>query len=429
MQAYRQVAQIKINEQSFAIKVVTWLLALTFSAGILAFIAPNQILPILPAVIAANVTVGALLILRGRQRHAPIDDIGAWYICIVCLYAVIPLIGYALSGYKFDRYSDTRLFQFKPEPEEIAYVGWYYVAHLLSFATVYCMARRKVAVEPVAYQSPSTSGVATIIILLVLIKLPFLVLSMFFDVSYDSYAESYAIYSRMPLVVAQVASRISGMQVIVNILVLAWMFTDYRKYRSIIWGWLVITLLLAIAQVGTSSRFEMFMLIGSTAILYHLKVRPLNSYIIIGIGSAGLVFFYLLGVMRGQAADPKNGISLITPDVPIFAKGNEFQGLFANAYDFHQRVADDRLDEPPPGLLFSEVFALVPQQLLPVDKLDPSWWYVRTYYPLHAKMGGGFAFGVIPRSLLGFGWLELIARGMILGLICARLHFLYNEFC
>jgi hypothetical protein len=64
----------------------------------------------------------------------------------------------------------------------------------------------------------------------------------------------------------------------------------------------------------------------------------------------------------------------------------------------------------------------VPQQLLPIEKISPSVWYVNTFYPIYAAMGGGFVFGSITESVLGGGWVDAVGRGAALGLLMAQIH-------
>ena len=58
----------------------------------------------------------------------------------------------------------------------------------------------------------------------------------------------------------------------------------------------------------------------------------------------------------------------------------------------------------------------VPQQLLPIKKIDPSEWYLGVK---GINDQTGYMFGVIAQSVIGFGLLELALRGAVLGVIFA----------
>ena len=65
-------------------------------------------------------------------------------------------------------------------------------------------------------------------------------------------------------------------------------------------------------------------------------------------------------------------------------------------------------------------YLVIPSQLLPFSKTDPAEWYLEV---IGAQgTGVGFMFGVMAQAVLGFDWIELAARGALLGLLFALLH-------
>jgi len=61
-----------------------------------------------------------------------------------------------------------------------------------------------------------------------------------------------------------------------------------------------------------------------------------------------------------------------------------------------------------------------PQQLLPFEKISGSEWYLRVLGI--SGTGQGYMWGVVSQAIVGFGWIELVFRGIILGYICAIFH-------
>ena len=77
------------------------------------------------------------------------------------------------------------------------------------------------------------------------------------------------------------------------------------------------------------------------------------------------------------------------------------------------------------SLLVGDLMRLVPQQLLPFEKIDPASWYVGNFYPIYAEGGGGLAFGMVSESVLGGGKYVALIRGLALGgLIALAINFL-----
>ena len=74
---------------------------------------------------------------------------------------------------------------------------------------------------------------------------------------------------------------------------------------------------------------------------------------------------------------------------------------------------------------YADFAALLPQQIAPFVKVDPSVWYVNTFYPEYAAQGGGLAFGTMAEAVLTGGWFSAAVRGGLLGLCFAALHRFY----
>lgn len=74
-------------------------------------------------------------------------------------------------------------------------------------------------------------------------------------------------------------------------------------------------------------------------------------------------------------------------------------------------------------LYVSDFVALVPSQLLPFEKTDPSTWYIKLMGV--EGTGMGFAFGVVPAASIGWDWLELLVKGAVFGYILTRIQSWY----
>jgi hypothetical protein len=106
-----------------------------------------------------------------------------------------------------------------------------------------------------------------------------------------------------------------------------------------------------------------------------------------------------------------------------FSTANEFQVLMATA--LHVRDLIESGLTAPPQVSWSEVLMLVPQQLLPIEKIDPSNWYLLVSG--FADSGSGFMFGVQSQAEIGWGNLELFVRGVVLALVLGFLHRKYSK--
>jgi oligosaccharide repeat unit polymerase len=353
-----------------------------------------------------------------RRGHGGIPwfEIGAVYVTVVTLYMVYPLIGFLVLGGIYTPLSDLRLRSLPPDAQEAGAIGWLYVSHLLGFALMYLVVRGRLPRVQPRPRPPSLRIVLGLLITSLLIDGFEVAVGLFYNTSARSYAESYLISQRLPLLMAQLSNHLDGMKYPLSVALLAVLFTQYRTGRPIIVAWLLAAAMLSLARMG--SRTEVVLLLFSAAAMYHTLVRPV-SVRFIAIGAAlGLVGFVAFGVLRsGTSALP--GYSIFNP----FAAATEFEILFANAIDIGR--ISRTTDHFPNALYFADLGALVPQQAAPFTKIDPAAWYVARYFPPYAASGGGLAFGTISEAILTGGWVSALLRGATLGLCFATIHRAY----
>jgi oligosaccharide repeat unit polymerase len=212
---------------------------------------------------------------------------------------------------------------------------------------------------------------------------------------------------------------IEGVELVFSLILLVWLFARYQRARWVIFLWLGIVA--AQTVIGGGSRTMLMVMLAASAMLYHRFVRPIS--VMAAVSGAALIFvaFMTLGVVRQtrgrvDAAPFSFGVS-----------AGEFESMFANAVDLEERKQRHEFDIMTPRLYASEIAAAIPSQVLPFQKLDLSAWYLATFYPVFGDSGGGFAFGIVPQAIVGFGVLELILRGALVGYIFARLHRWYRR--
>jgi hypothetical protein len=96
---------------------------------------------------------------------------------------------------------------------------------------------------------------------------------------------------------------------------------------------------------------------------------------------------------------------------------NEFQAMYGIAYELHARKNANLLGPIPWQLYASDLLQLIPSQILPVSKADPC-----VGYPVVNGIGVGCVLSVISQSIVGLEWVELLLRGLVLGVVFAVVH-------
>ena len=171
------------------------------------------------------------------------------------------------------------------------------------------------------------------------------------------------------------------------------------------------------------ARTELVLIILAAAGMYHRFVQPLRvRWIIVG-GLILFVGFMVIGLMRGGASLYENTEN-IKSNTGSFEDGiyqaNEFQVLFAGNYDLLWMKKVGRLQDVPIQFTWYDLIMLVPQQIMPFEKLDVQKWYLNK-----STCPGYFMFNPISQAIMGFGWTELVLRGCLLGFLLAKLRIWY----
>jgi hypothetical protein len=184
--------------------------------------------------------------------------------------------------------------------------------------------------------------------------------------------------------------------------------------------WIVFLLLCIeglVALAGLGSRTELFVLIFAALVGYNYFVRQVPTLLVFALAGALILVFLVLGTLRSESVDVDGEdfwISLVTM--------NEFTSVFLNALDALRLQREGLAESIFPAMYYSDLMNAIPQQLLPFEKLQLGRWYVETFYPDYAEMGGGLAFGIVAESVVGLGAPEIIIRGLLLGSCFAGLH-------
>jgi hypothetical protein len=101
----------------------------------------------------------------------------------------------------------------------------------------------------------------------------------------------------------------------------------------------------------------------------------------------------------------------------VFLLGAEFQIGFAGGFHLDHMIRTGIIAHVPWQVHVSEFVSLLPQQILPFEKLDPQVWYLS-----FAGMRAYFMLSPIAQAAAGAGIPEVVLRGMALGLVFGGMH-------
>lgn len=366
-----------------------------------------------------------------RRGEIPLADAGTLTVLATAFYTVIPPLQFWLSGMQHTTLSAWQLYILAPSPREFAALTWWYVVYLLCFVLGYLVFDTKTKRSTVIPRPPDQATIMSLLLLFMILSGTMFAIRSFYGIDlYGVYdiEKMYVAYEtllNMPLAFRQFYGIIghNGVLLIIKLAILIIVFLNWKKnvYRLSFYVWIFTLVVSNILWMGARTDFVLMSI--ASAILYHRFVKPLKPVPILLGGTGLLVLFLMIGLMRGSAnidTNLENFSDIRQSSQTIFSTSNEFDALFGGNYDLLQMKQTGILGEVPLQFRLYDLVMLIPQQILPYEKLDVQEWYVsRSHIP------GFFMFNPISQSIIGFGWVELIFRGLFLGFLFAKLRAWY----
>jgi hypothetical protein len=384
--------------------------------AILVLAAPDVKLVIMPVLAVLWVFGTFALILYFHDDQTPIFHAGFFAAGTALVYIALPPVFFAISGFEWSQTSDHRLIMLRTGPDDVSNYVWRGTLYLSGFCATYILMVRSLA-KPLRTSLVRVveldAAVCALIIAACFVYQTAVGLAFGVSISdKDAAFPADGINPNLPLLVAQVTHNIMAIQRIAKLalivaLVGLWKH-NWAKFALIIF--LLSELMSTFALFGPRTYFATLLL--ATLLSFHKMVRPVSIPALGAWVALFLGFLLAYGNIRNYA------------DRPIdFSTANEFQILMGTA--LHVRDMVESGLKVPPQVTWSELLMLIPQQLLPIEKIDPSIWYL--IESGLSESGSGYMFGVQSQAEVGWGNPELVLRGVLLAVVVGFLHRQYSK--
>jgi hypothetical protein len=368
-----------------------------------------------PALLLCVIFVIFATLLHAREGRVPLSDIGFICAAVSLCYLVLPVLFYVLSGSEWTPSSDARLQTLLPDQAQLAAFGWDGVMYVLPLCLAYMLTRGGRMPTPLPLQPikvDETCGALAVFGVcrayqwtVEKVYSTQLITSM----SNEEIATQIAGQSALPFphVIAQLNNVIQNVALISKIYIIVLLIRLWRHSRwipPIVISWLAFEAYSTV-QLGGARTYLAFLFLAAL-ISYHRFVRPLSGPEVAIAGffvMAGLLVYGYYRDFYFYYFDFKE-IDVLQ----LLSANNEFQVLLATALDVKRLVATGVI--APWQVRWSEFINFIPQQIAPFEKMDPSNWYLT----LHGS-SGGLMFGVMSQAAVGAGRVELVVRGILLG--------------
>jgi len=397
--------------------VIVVLIGAIVLAVIAGSVSPDLRWPLVQSGLAV-VILGAYLALRYSRPRDTVDyfDIGTLFVGIAFLYTFIPLANFVRLDGIYSHEGDSRMSSLQPGPDLVSRVGWHYLLFMTAFAAAYLFSQRRFDDSKSPQPSPPRGDfLFWMLALYGACQIAVVTIRARYGLVADSYLESYRVFRDVPVFLQQSVAWITGFCRIVEIGILGYFFSRYERYRVAAWAWLGVIAMATFLRLH--ARTDLMICVGSSVFLYHVFVKRVSPARLAAVGLVAIMMFQALGVLRALGGNMED---LGTQE--LVSQGSEFESVFGNS--IHVLTIRDSGQMLLPRLTWylNEAAILIPQQILPFEKIDPSMWYVRTFFPRYEALGGGYAWGAIAQSIVGFGIAEAAARGAVLALVLAAVN-------
>ncbi len=375
----------------------------------------EYVVVLLPMYAVLAIATMLITVLWQRDGSLPYFDVGIICVLVTSVYIAYPLFAFSMSGLAWSDLADHRLRGQQATPTQFAQVGWWSVVYLLSLAVSYAVVRRHpAATAGTRLENPPKTQIVAMVFLYLLFFLFTQAIQIIFGVDLNpTYGMGERGVESLPLVLAQVASKVAGMQIVLQfaLIVLLVKHADEIVWRWALWLWAAMVALTVILVFGARTSIVFFVLAW---LLAHQRLRrPLRPFALLVIGVTVIGATLIFGIARNTAS---REVFLDS----IFSASSEFHGLYGTAFDAPSMRERGQLPDVPWQIYVADILRLIPQQLLPFDKLDQSLWYLDV-----VGLGGtgvGLMFGVVSEAAVGLGIFEMVLRGVAVGVIFGSIH-------
>lgn len=405
---------ITLTRKTIGLVVVLALIAVAISSAL----TKDQQFVFIPAALISVLSAGFLCEVWCRAKSFPFFEFGVFIVGTTWLYSCFPLFQHLFSGLHFTLLSDFRLMVNNPSAEEFGGFAWNHVCYVVPLVLSYLVVRGRPQQPRQEVRVPGQRFLWAGIVLYVGLEVWFEILAVVFGYNHNDTYRNYAALAKakanMPYLLVQISDQLRDFTVFLETFLLIYLIRNWKQpaYRYAVLGWTLVKIASIVIAMGDRSPMALFVV--SIILLYDRLIKPVNGALVLGFLATMMIGLLGYGFARDILYSGKAG------SATVLSTTNEFFGLYSTSFDVSTRLHAGTMDHPPLAIFFQDFIALLPQQLVPIQKVDRGIWYV-TQLGL-ASTGKGYMWGVITSGIAGFGKVDLALRGLLTGYVSAKVH-------
>lgn len=352
--------------------------------------------------IAFSILLFALYVgcFRTLFRGKSLVDVGTFFLFVVLIYQIFPLLSLEITDYNLGVFADNRLNTIALSTSFLSDVWSIQTLILTGFGASYLAFKSERPKQAPVISPAQRSLFGTVLAVSFLI-----VVGANIYLAGDDYLDQYLSVQSLPLFVVQGLNIVNQMffAAMFGFLVLS-MRGNVRRALAVTFGACVILLF------TTGARTPVAIVIFAAVVVYdHYRAR-LNPALLLSIAVTLLLIFLLAGALRGSG---------YTDDL---LGQNEFMAIYVTTLDVFQIAITGAARDLGNELWIADLLRPIPGQLLPFEKFDAALWYITSFYPLQAQAGEGYGFSMASEAMLGGGNFSALARSGLLGMAVALIN-------
>ena len=374
----------------------------------------EQMYIIRPILVSCAVFVLFSYVLWSRVRANIFGEIGFIYLALALAYTILPAITFFKTDFNiligFDGIYPVLL---SPRPEELGAHFWRHVLFMSGVAIGYLSARGRML--PTKYSNDDSTYINGRIIAFHIALVGCCIGAVtLLSSPVTSYIEHYTRYDDLSWPVRRFVYICLILKFGGYFVLMALMFSQYRKYRLIIF--IVVPVLCAYESIYSyGSRLQTLTLLMAVIGFYNFKVKPISL-------KKGVVLLIALAVLfSGIELIRSSNYSLENAQYAIAEEGikqaSEFGAVFNTGFHLYNERSNGTLPTRPWQMFFTDIISLVP--FLDHTANNPQYWYAQNYFP--ESVVPPQTMGVIAESAIWGGELDLLLRSLLNGVLFALL--------
>lgn len=387
----------------------------TFIIGLVATVfTPEQMYIIRPILAAGAVFTIFTYVLWIRARVFLFGEIGFIYLVLALAYTMSPAIKFLMLDFDLPLDFDGLNFAvLSPQPAELGAHFWRHVLFISGVAVGYLTVRGgTLSLRPVKEASTHKYGLIIAIIITIIgccvwtvsILLP----------SATTYIEHYTRFEDLSLANRKIVNLCLIFKSGGYFVLLALLFSQYRKYRIFIY--IIVPIVCAYEIVFSfGSRIVAFTIIMAVLGFYHFRVTPIS------LKKSMMLLITLAIIFSGIGAIRHYNYSLSDAQYQLINQnkivGSEFEAVYCTSFHLNYERERGTLPSRDWQMFFNDFISIIP--FIDHIKYNPQYWYARNYFP--EAYVPPTTMGVLADSAIWGGEWDLLARSLMNGALFALL--------